>query len=156
MREPPHGVAIFLATAVMGEQRFRAVGWIACARPAAAGKRASTRRCAIGCSGSDAREHRPSAGKLCALAWRRPGNYLLSQTQGVKMSDKAKNLGQQARELSPQDRIALVEDVLDSLDRPDPSIDRLWAAEARDRMGAYRRGELPARELHAVLATFRP
>ena len=55
------------------------------------------------------------------------------------MNEKVKTLGEQARELSAQDRIALVENVLDSLDRPDPSIDRLWAKEAGDRLAAYRR-----------------
>ena len=42
------------------------------------------------------------------------------------MSDNAKTLIEQARSLPPQDRIALVEDVLDSLDRADPEIDQLW------------------------------
>lgn len=42
-------------------------------------------------------------------------------------------------------RIALVEDVLDSLDRADPDIDKLWAREASDRMAAYRLGELVAK-----------
>ena len=32
--------------------------------------------------------------------------------------------------------IALVEDVLDSLDRVDPDIDRAWAQEASDRLAA--------------------
>jgi Putative addiction module component len=36
------------------------------------------------------------------------------------MSNTTKALTEQARALPPQDRIALVEDVLDSLDRADP------------------------------------
>ena len=60
------------------------------------------------------------------------------------MSERAKTLGQQARELMPQERIALVEDLLDSLDRADPRIDSLWVKEANDRLAAYRRGELAA------------
>jgi hypothetical protein len=54
-------------------------------------------------------------------------------------------LTEQARALPPQGRIALVEDVLDSLDRADPDTDRLWAREASDRLAAYRRGELAAK-----------
>lgn len=50
------------------------------------------------------------------------------------MSNKAKMLTEQARALPPQDRIALVEDVLDSLDHADPDIDQLWAREASDRL----------------------
>jgi len=66
------------------------------------------------------------------------------------MSDEAKTLIEQARALPPQDRIALVEDVLDSLDRADPDIDQLWAQEASDRLAAYRRGELAAKDLREI------
>lgn len=72
------------------------------------------------------------------------------------MNDLAKTLGAQARELSPQDRIALVEHVLESLDSADPRMDRLWAAEAKDRLAAYRRGELAARDLSDIIAKYRP
>jgi putative addiction module component (TIGR02574 family) len=72
------------------------------------------------------------------------------------MSEKAKILGEQARELPPQDRIALVEYVLDSLDRADPDLDRLWACEAKQRLAAYRRGELEAKDLHKIIAKYRP
>jgi putative addiction module component (TIGR02574 family) len=74
----------------------------------------------------------------------------------MKMSDKAKSLIEQARDLPPQDRIALVEDVLDSLDQTDPDIDRLWAREASDRLAAYRRGELAAKDLGEIVAKYRP
>jgi len=72
------------------------------------------------------------------------------------MNAKAKSLGDQARQLSPQDRIALVEDVLDSLDRSDPNIDRLWAKEASERLAAYRRGEIAAKDLSGIIAKYRP
>ena len=72
------------------------------------------------------------------------------------MNEKTRVLGEQARALSPRDRIALVEDVLDSLDRADPNIDRLWAKEAGERLAAYRRGELTARDLNDIVAKYRP
>lgn len=72
------------------------------------------------------------------------------------MNRKVRMLGEQARELSPDDRIALVEDVLDTLDRVDPRIDRLWAKEAEERLAAYRRGEIPAKDLGAIIAKYRP
>ncbi len=72
------------------------------------------------------------------------------------MSTEAKALIEQARALPPQDRIALVEDVLNSLDRADPDIDQLWAREASDRLAAYRRGELAAKDLRDVIAKYRP
>ena len=72
------------------------------------------------------------------------------------MSNEAKSLIEQACALSPEDRIALVEDVLDSLDRADPDIDQLWAREATDRVAAYRRGELAAKDLSDVVGKYRP
>lgn len=71
------------------------------------------------------------------------------------MNEKAKALVEQARELSPPERIALVEDVLDSLDRADPAMDRLWASEAKERLAAYRRGELAATDLSEIVAKYR-
>jgi putative addiction module component (TIGR02574 family) len=72
------------------------------------------------------------------------------------MNDLAKALGAQARELSPSDRISLVEEVLDSLDRTDSRLDELWTAEAKDRLAAYRRGELAAKDLNDIIAKYRP
>jgi putative addiction module component (TIGR02574 family) len=72
------------------------------------------------------------------------------------MSNEPKTLIERARALPPEDRIALVEDVLDSLDRADPGIDQLWAREATDRVAAYRRGELAAKDLSDVVAKYRP
>jgi putative addiction module component (TIGR02574 family) len=89
------------------------------------------------------------------LSPRCPVAILQIDRQGTKMSNKAKMLTEQARALPPHDRIALVEDVLDSLDRADPDIDQLWAQEASDRLAAYRRGELAARDLREIIAKYR-
>jgi putative addiction module component (TIGR02574 family) len=72
------------------------------------------------------------------------------------MSNDAKRLIERVRALSPQDRIALVEDVLDSLDHADPDIDALWAWEAIDRVAAYRRGDLAVKDLSNIVAKYRP
>lgn len=72
------------------------------------------------------------------------------------MSKDAKTLIERARALPPEDRIALVEEVLNSLDYSDPDNDRLWALEATDRLAAYRRGELGAKDLSEVVAKYRP
>jgi Putative addiction module component len=74
----------------------------------------------------------------------------------MTMNDKAKILSEQAQALGPEDRIALVEDVLDSLDRVDPTVERLWAREARERLVAYRLGDLAARDLYDIVAKYRP
>ena len=60
------------------------------------------------------------------------------------MTQTAEALSAQAMQLPSEQRMALVERILDSLDEPDPSLDTLWAKEADDRLAAYRRGEIRA------------
>jgi putative addiction module component (TIGR02574 family) len=72
------------------------------------------------------------------------------------MNDETKVLSRKAQALSPNDRVALIEEVLDSLDRADPAIEQLWAKEAADRLAAYRRGELSAKSLSEIAAKYRP
>ena len=60
------------------------------------------------------------------------------------MSTLVKTVLQQALQLSPSDRAALVEDLIGSLSRSKPSMDALWLKEAENRMAAYRSGELGA------------
>jgi putative addiction module component (TIGR02574 family) len=71
------------------------------------------------------------------------------------MNDETKTLSRKAQALSPNERVALVEDVLDSLDKLDPAVEQLWAKEAADRLAAYRRGELPAKDLSDIAAKYR-
>ena len=71
------------------------------------------------------------------------------------MTDAAKMLSRQARDLSPAERLELIDDLLASLDEGDPRLDALWAKEAEDRLAAYRRGEIKAFPLQEVLAKYR-
>lgn len=71
------------------------------------------------------------------------------------MSQTAKALSEQAAQLPPVERMALVERILDSLDVPDASLDALWLHEADERLAAYRRGEIRAVALSDVLAKYR-
>lgn len=70
------------------------------------------------------------------------------------MTQTAEALSAQAVQLPPDERMALVERILDSLDEPDPSLDALWAKEADDRLAAYRRGEIRAAALSEVVAKY--
>ncbi|MDT4855865.1 putative addiction module component [compost metagenome] len=70
------------------------------------------------------------------------------------MSQSSQILSKEARRLSANERLELVEDLLDSLDSPDAALDALWAEEAEDRLGAYRRGELKALPLAEVLGKY--
>lgn len=71
------------------------------------------------------------------------------------MTDAAKKLSAAAKVLSPAERLAIVDEILNSLDSADPRIDALWATEAMDRLAAYRRGEVRAAELSEVLGKCR-
>lgn len=54
----------------------------------------------------------------------------------------AQELLEQALKLTPDERFALADQVLHSLDRPDPDIDRVWQEEAERRLAAYRAGKV--------------
>ena len=69
------------------------------------------------------------------------------------MNAKTKALSEEARKLSPDERTALIEDLQRSLGPTDPEIDRAWAEEARDRLNAYRRGEIEVMTLEDVIAS---
>lgn len=71
------------------------------------------------------------------------------------MTDAVKNLRNEARKLSPSERLELVDDLLASLDESDSRLDARWAKEAEDRLAAYRRGEIKAVALQEVLAKYR-
>lgn len=64
----------------------------------------------------------------------------------------ADNILKEALELPINERAALAEGILASIDRPDAELDDLWLKEARDRMAAYRAGELEAIDAETVFA----
>ena len=63
-------------------------------------------------------------------------------------------LSAEARKLSEADRLALIEDLLTSFDVESPEIEQLWVEEAKDRLAAYRRGELQAKPLEEILEKY--
>ncbi|MCW2305767.1 addiction module protein [Rhodobium gokarnense] len=71
------------------------------------------------------------------------------------MNERLKKLVDAAKELSPEERVELVEGVLESLDATDPRLDALWAEESNDRLTAYRRGEIAYADFDAVVAKHR-
>jgi Putative addiction module component len=68
------------------------------------------------------------------------------------MAASPENLLRQALELPANDRAALVDGLIVSLDKPDPTIDSLWLKEAESRMAADRSGELDAVDADEVFA----
>jgi putative addiction module component (TIGR02574 family) len=78
--------------------------------------------------------------------WLRRYSYVLYVCPpfGAAMMTPAEALSTQVDKLPPQERMQLVEHILDSLDQPDATLEALWAKEAEDRLGAYRRDEIKA------------
>jgi len=70
------------------------------------------------------------------------------------MTTTAEAVSAQAVKLPPEERMEVVERILDSLDEPDAALDALWAKEADDRLAAYRRGEVKAVALSEVIAKY--
>ena len=68
------------------------------------------------------------------------------------MAASPETLLRQALELPANDRAALVDGLIFSLDKPDPAVDSLWLKEAESRMAAYRSGELGAVDADEVFA----
>ena len=70
------------------------------------------------------------------------------------MTPTSETLSAQTAQLTPKERIQVVERILNSLDQPDAALDVLWANEASDRLAAYRRGEIKAVALSDVIAKY--
>lgn len=71
------------------------------------------------------------------------------------MNSSQQAIIEQAKQLNALEKIELVDALLASVDKPDAEIDKQWAAEAEDRLAAYRRGEIKALDLNQVLAKYR-
>tara|TARA_R110001599_G_C12267242_1_gene660983 strand:+ start:4352 stop:4567 length:216 start_codon:yes stop_codon:yes gene_type:complete len=70
------------------------------------------------------------------------------------VSDAAKTLIAQALELSALERAVVAEQLLLSLDRPDPEIDAVWASEAESRLAAYQNGQAEAIPISDVFGKY--
>ena len=70
------------------------------------------------------------------------------------MTEVAEKLIREALQLDPVERATVIEELLSSLDRPDPGLDAKWAKEAEDRLSGFRAGEIdaiPANEVFVEL-----
>jgi hypothetical protein len=80
--------------------------------------------------------------------------YLSCIKQGNERRNQ--NFEPQGANVEPERAGGAVEDVLESLDTADPETDKLWAREAADRLAAYRRGDLSAKDISEIAAKYRP
>lgn len=65
-------------------------------------------------------------------------------------------LREEVRKLPDLEKLALVDEILNELDRPDPDIDAAWAAEARERKAAYHAGKTESVSYADVMRRYRP
>jgi putative addiction module component (TIGR02574 family) len=65
-----------------------------------------------------------------------------------------KELIAEAVKLSPAERFAVIDELLHSLDRQDPDLDRIWIEEAERRLQAYREGKVKGIPVSDVVGEF--
>ena len=75
----------------------------------------------------------------------------IPNTGGRFVSTAAKILIDQALELPASERAVMAEQLLLSLDQPNPEIDAIWASEAEARLAAYQNGDAEAIPLSDAL-----
>jgi len=56
-----------------------------------------------------------------------------------------------ALSLKSQERFLIIESLLESLDKPDPELDKIWTEEAQKRLKAYRSGKIEGYSLEDVI-----
>ncbi|MBA2702527.1 MAG: addiction module protein [Blastocatellia bacterium] len=66
------------------------------------------------------------------------------------MSVRTSEILEQILALPASDRAELADSILASLEPSDPTLMKLWAAEAEDRVAAFKRGELEAIDAEIV------
>ena len=70
------------------------------------------------------------------------------------MTSTPETLIAQATQLTQEERIQVVERILNSLDQPDAALDTIWPSGDYDRLAAYRRGEIKAVAFIDVIAKY--
>jgi len=72
------------------------------------------------------------------------------------MLERNNPLIRQATNLSPLDKLQLVDYILESLDMPDAEIEKLWADEASRRWEGYKAGEIGSVSAAEVFEKYKP
>jgi putative addiction module component (TIGR02574 family) len=64
-------------------------------------------------------------------------------------------IAEKIRLLPDTEKIELVDQILEELDKPDPEIDRVWAEEAKKRLKAYKKGQLKTIDYDDVMSKYK-
>ena len=71
------------------------------------------------------------------------------------MNQRIESLAKEASLLKPEERLILIERILESVEPTDPEIDNAWLAEAESRWAACERGEMETFDADEVIAELR-
>ena len=71
------------------------------------------------------------------------------------MSTTADKLVSEIKSLPDPEKLRLLKEIVEQLDRPDSEIDRVWADEARKRWAAYKAGKISTVAYEDVMAKYR-
>ena len=71
------------------------------------------------------------------------------------MSETTDKLLLKIKALPDEDKLHLVDAILNDLYKPDPAIERIWAEEAHKRWDAYKAGKIPTVSYEEVMAKHR-
>jgi len=70
------------------------------------------------------------------------------------MSTRAENLVSEIRTLPEEEKLQVLDALLTDLDKRDPELDRVWAAEDRRRWNAYKAGEVATVSYEELMAKY--
>jgi hypothetical protein len=68
----------------------------------------------------------------------------------VQLSTLEKNIINESIRLKPQNRYLVVEKIIESLNNPDESINKLWVEESQKRLQKYKQGTLETMDYNQV------
>ena len=71
------------------------------------------------------------------------------------MSTTADRLVSEIKSLPDPEKLRLLKEIVEQLDRPDSEIDRVWADEARQRWAAYKAGNMTTVSYEDVMTKYR-
>ena len=71
------------------------------------------------------------------------------------MKATIEKMSEEVRQLPDIEKLALVEEILGQLDRPDPEVDKAWVEEVRQRRKAFQEGRMESHDYSDVMARYR-
>lgn len=68
--------------------------------------------------------------------------------------NKLTQIKSKIKNLPDIDKLKLANSILESLDKPDPELDEIWANEAKKRLGAYKKGKIKSTSYEDVMKKY--